>query len=127
MGLTGSILVVCCYDLSQRPTAVLGSTDSRENAFTATRGDPRSLDHLHAVFSGAASGGIFLRPVYNSVDWTTQAGGSTRRRRSAFNSLLTSNSRWQFWLGIGTKVSGSVALCLLANRDRLADLSDFNY
>jgi len=122
-----SLLSVCRYDLSQRATIILGSTDNREDAFTATRGNPGSMDHLHALFSGAAPGGLFVRPVYNRLDWAAQAGHSTRRRPSTFNSLLASNSRWQCWLRIGAKVSGTVALCLLANRGRLADLSYFNY
>src|ERR1041384_8497015 len=63
-------------DVPQRGPAVLGATDNREDAFAATRRHARSLDHVHALLSGAAARGILVRPRHNRVDRTTQAGNS---------------------------------------------------
>src|ERR1043165_1017828 len=80
--------VVCRHDLSERSAAVLDRTRVGQDPLAATRRDARGVEHLHAVFSGAAAGRIFLRPPYNFVDSSSQASAAAQRRPAALDALL---------------------------------------
>src|SRR5215216_4383700 len=79
--------VVCSYCIPQCSPAVLDSTGNGEDAFTSTRWNTGSVEHLNALFSGFAVGGIFLRAGCNYLDGSSQASDSARRDPSSFMSL----------------------------------------
>ncbi len=89
-----NILIICHYDFPQRPLAVLDSTHNGEDAFASTRWDAGGVEHLHAVFSDTAVGGIFLRAGYNFANTSAQAGSSARRSPAAIVSLLAAYAQW---------------------------------
>ena len=118
--------VVWHNDVSQRPVAVLGTTDHREDAVAASRRDARGMDHLHALFSGAPVGRLFLRPRYNGMDRRAQTGPFAHRTAASLIALLAARSR-KCRFDLSAKQSRAVAVRSPANRDRVADLSYFNH
>ena len=122
-----SIPIICRDDLPQRTPVVLDSTGDGEDTFAATRWNSRRVEHLHALFPGAAVGGILVRARNNLMDRSSQASTSAQRPIAALVALLASRGLRQLRLHIGTKLSGAVALRLPAQRDRLADLHHLDY
>ena len=120
-------LLVCSDDLPQRPPVVLDSVGNGEDAFATARRDAGSVEYLHALFSGLAARGIFIRTRYNLTAGRSQAGGSARRDPAALLSLLAASVRWEYWFDIRNKQSGAVALRLPDRCDWVAGLSYFNH
>ena len=67
---SASILIICQHDFPQRPPAVLGSTHNCEDALTTPRWNSGGVDHVHALFSDTAPGGIFVCAGDNCADST---------------------------------------------------------
>ena len=91
----GLSYVVRHHNFPQRPLAVLDSTGNGEDAFTPARWYAGSVDHLHALFPGAAVGRVFVRNVYNSVDGSSQASSSAQFDPAYFMSLLAAKFYWK--------------------------------
>ena len=91
IGLPADCAAVWRDDVSQRPVAVLGATDNREDVVAASRWDARSLDDVYAVLPDVVVGGLFLRPGYNGVDKRSQAGDFAHRSAASFSRLLAAS------------------------------------
>ena len=93
-------LPVCSDNVPQRPPVVLDSVGNGEDAFTKARWDAGGVEYLHALFSGTAVGGLFVRTADNFTDRSSQAGGSARRDPAYLMSLFASSVRWNYWFDI---------------------------